>query len=286
VPSNFRFAGMLWDPESNLNHTWFRQYDSAQGRWMGADPIEGSSESPRTMNRYVYVLNDPVNLVDPLGLYIVCFETDNEYVCIEFIGAGGGDLFALDHDHSGGGGDGGGGGDSDSKPCSAELKYRGIDSKDLPWWKKIVIRLRGATHAFWQVQDRTGQQTIITAFPEIVVGGPPQGYLNVAPEQVPQGGAGTAAPSSGLTAASVGVSNAAAKTRFSTGLSPENCDEVDKLLAAARSFPNNTIPYDHNGPNSNSAARWLGGAAGLNPRGPRGAVGWGTVLSVPLPSGL
>jgi len=72
VPSNFRFAGMLWDSESNLNHTWFRQYDSAQGRWMGADPIEGSSENPRTLNRYVYVLNDPVNFVDPLGLK--CYE--------------------------------------------------------------------------------------------------------------------------------------------------------------------------------------------------------------------
>ncbi len=80
VPSNFRFAGMLWDPESNLNHTWFRQYDSAQGRWMGADPIEGSSESPRTLNRYGYVINDPENLTDPLGLFCYFGEKMDETI--------------------------------------------------------------------------------------------------------------------------------------------------------------------------------------------------------------
>ncbi len=32
VPTKFRFAGMEWDSESDLYHTWFRQYDSGQGR--------------------------------------------------------------------------------------------------------------------------------------------------------------------------------------------------------------------------------------------------------------
>ncbi len=66
VPSNFRFAGMLWDSESNLNHTWFRQYDSAQGRWLSPDPVAGGG-NPQGLNRYAYVINNPINGVDPDG---------------------------------------------------------------------------------------------------------------------------------------------------------------------------------------------------------------------------
>ena len=41
VPTNFRFAGMGWDAEAGLYHTWFRQYDPNQGRWMGVDLLSG-----------------------------------------------------------------------------------------------------------------------------------------------------------------------------------------------------------------------------------------------------
>jgi len=47
VPTNYRFAGMEWDSETSLYHTWFRQYDVNQGRWMGADPLPGSPDNPR-----------------------------------------------------------------------------------------------------------------------------------------------------------------------------------------------------------------------------------------------
>ena len=69
----YRFAGMEWDSETGLYHTWFRQYDSTQGRWMSVDPLPGSA-NPQSLNRYVYVLDDPANLVDPLGL---CHEPGN-----------------------------------------------------------------------------------------------------------------------------------------------------------------------------------------------------------------
>ena len=42
IPTNYRFAGMEWDTESSFYHTWFRQYDPSQGRWMSVDPLPGS----------------------------------------------------------------------------------------------------------------------------------------------------------------------------------------------------------------------------------------------------
>lgn len=64
VPTNFRFAGMQWDSESGLFHTWFRQYDPTQGRWMSVDPLPGDEA------RYTYSSNDPVNATDPAGLSV------------------------------------------------------------------------------------------------------------------------------------------------------------------------------------------------------------------------
>jgi RHS repeat-associated protein len=68
IPTNYRFAGMEYDSETGLYHTWFRQYDPSQGRWTGVDPLSGSLSDPQSLTRYAYILNDPVNRTDPLGL--------------------------------------------------------------------------------------------------------------------------------------------------------------------------------------------------------------------------
>jgi RHS repeat-associated protein len=58
------------DEATGLEHTLWRKYDSWQGRWTSPDPYRGSMSAgnPQSFNRYVYVNNDPLNLVDPLGL--------------------------------------------------------------------------------------------------------------------------------------------------------------------------------------------------------------------------
>jgi RHS repeat-associated protein len=47
--------------------TRFRAYDPSFGRWLSRDPAGESSDG----NLYAYVSNDPVNYVDPLGLWAV-----------------------------------------------------------------------------------------------------------------------------------------------------------------------------------------------------------------------
>ncbi|HKD79705.1 MAG TPA: RHS repeat-associated core domain-containing protein [Candidatus Angelobacter sp.] len=63
------FTDDVHDSESNLEHTWFRQLSSTQGRWTSPDPYLGSMDfgDPQSLNHYVYVLNSPTNMIDPLG---------------------------------------------------------------------------------------------------------------------------------------------------------------------------------------------------------------------------
>ena len=62
----FGFAGGLHDRDIDLVHFGFRDYDPATGRWTAKDPIGFDGGD---VDLYGYVLNDPVNLVDPTGLY-------------------------------------------------------------------------------------------------------------------------------------------------------------------------------------------------------------------------
>jgi RHS repeat-associated protein len=44
-----------------------RYYSNVRGRWLSVDPVLGDMANPKRLNRYGYVLNDPVNYVDPDG---------------------------------------------------------------------------------------------------------------------------------------------------------------------------------------------------------------------------
>ncbi len=66
-----QFTGDERDAETGLDHTWFRQYSSQLGRWMHPDPAglaAANPANPQSWNRYAYVLNNPLALVDPFGL--------------------------------------------------------------------------------------------------------------------------------------------------------------------------------------------------------------------------
>jgi RHS repeat-associated protein len=61
----FGFAGGLYDRDTKLTRFGVRDYDAETGRWTARDPIRFSG---RDTNLYEYVLNDPVNRMDPSGL--------------------------------------------------------------------------------------------------------------------------------------------------------------------------------------------------------------------------
>jgi RHS repeat-associated protein len=67
---NYKWTGLERDSETGLDHTLNRQYSSNTGRWLSPDSIPGSASNPQSWNRYSYVVNNPINLTDRLGLYV------------------------------------------------------------------------------------------------------------------------------------------------------------------------------------------------------------------------
>ncbi len=60
----YAYTGREWDPETGLYYYRARYYDPKVGRFISEDPIQFDGGG----NFYSYVSNDPVNLIDPLGL--------------------------------------------------------------------------------------------------------------------------------------------------------------------------------------------------------------------------
>jgi len=69
----FGFAGGLYDPDTGLARFGFRDYDPDTGRWTAKDPILFAGGDT---DLYGYCLNNPINLIDPNGLYL----TDSQKV--------------------------------------------------------------------------------------------------------------------------------------------------------------------------------------------------------------
>jgi len=55
-----------------------RWMDPGRGRFVSADSWHGEIDSPATLHRYAYVLNNPANLVDPSGLSTIFTDWGNE----------------------------------------------------------------------------------------------------------------------------------------------------------------------------------------------------------------
>jgi RHS repeat-associated protein len=61
---NLRFPGQYFDKETGLHYNYFRDYDPKIGRYVQSDPIGLAGG----LNPYIYVGNNPLRWVDPLGL--------------------------------------------------------------------------------------------------------------------------------------------------------------------------------------------------------------------------
>jgi len=63
------FTGHLKDSDTGLNYMQARYYDPVMGRFLSIDPVTFMDTGhPGMFNRYSYVHNDPVNMMDPSGL--------------------------------------------------------------------------------------------------------------------------------------------------------------------------------------------------------------------------
>jgi RHS repeat-associated protein len=68
--NRYKFTGKERDFESNLDNFGARFDSSSLGRFMSPDPDNAgaSPDSPQSWNAYSYVLNNPLNVIDPDGL--------------------------------------------------------------------------------------------------------------------------------------------------------------------------------------------------------------------------
>jgi len=55
-----------------------RPYDAVVGRWIGRDTVKGDMLNPQNLNRYLYVVNKPLNNIDPDGYAAVGLQVRNE----------------------------------------------------------------------------------------------------------------------------------------------------------------------------------------------------------------
>jgi len=61
---NLRFPGQQYDAVVGLHYNYFRDYDSASGKYVKSDPIGLHGG----VNTYAYVQGDPIRKIDPKGL--------------------------------------------------------------------------------------------------------------------------------------------------------------------------------------------------------------------------
>ncbi len=65
VENSLRFPDQYYDSETGLHYNYQRYYDPETGRYITPDPIGLAGG----INLFAYIQNDPVNWVDPWGLY-------------------------------------------------------------------------------------------------------------------------------------------------------------------------------------------------------------------------
>lgn len=68
TPNDYLYAGQRFDAAVGLYYLRARYMNPASGRFLTMDLLDGSAFEPQTLHKYLYVVNDPVNKLDPSGL--------------------------------------------------------------------------------------------------------------------------------------------------------------------------------------------------------------------------
>ncbi len=65
--AHYAYAGQEYDSELGLYHMGARLYAPAMGRFITSDPFIPDPYNPQSLNRYAYVMNNPLRYIDPSG---------------------------------------------------------------------------------------------------------------------------------------------------------------------------------------------------------------------------
>ena len=86
VEQTVLFAGEQQDIESNYIYLRSRYYDPVTGRFLTKDSYKGHTTDPRSLHRYVYVYNNPINLTDPSGFSPLDKFLDGVQIGLDVVG--------------------------------------------------------------------------------------------------------------------------------------------------------------------------------------------------------
>ncbi|HOC22326.1 MAG TPA: RHS repeat-associated core domain-containing protein [Anaerolineae bacterium] len=102
MPTDRQYTGQRRESSLGFYDFVARQFDPALGRFLQADTLVPNPENPQSLNRYAYVLGNPLRLVDPSGhKYCDSFDangrcvSENEAFWVRFRGGWGGDYMVA-----------------------------------------------------------------------------------------------------------------------------------------------------------------------------------------------
>jgi RHS repeat-associated protein len=84
ITNPWRFTGQYYDSETDLYYLRARQYHPHIYRFTTRDPFAGNFQEPLSLHKYLYCQNEPVNYIDPMGLWRASIH--NELLQAEFLG--------------------------------------------------------------------------------------------------------------------------------------------------------------------------------------------------------
>ncbi|MDR2346731.1 MAG: RHS repeat-associated core domain-containing protein [Planctomycetaceae bacterium] len=75
--TEFLYSGEQFDPKINQQYLRQRYYDPTTGRFNRLDPFFGNISDPLSLHKYAYASGDPINIIDPYGLFGVSASLGN-----------------------------------------------------------------------------------------------------------------------------------------------------------------------------------------------------------------
>lgn len=69
TPNEHLFSGEQYDGNLGFYNLRARYLNPLSGRFLTSDPAKGSNSDPRSLHKYAYCVNDPIDRADPSGLF-------------------------------------------------------------------------------------------------------------------------------------------------------------------------------------------------------------------------